>query len=166
MQEGTTHDLEWCRYAELSSYPVFCVLLFSWDCYFFLSLSVSLCLWSVCWHFPWQATGLFGISRDCIPTNVAAVIILVLVAHFPEEQQNCARCGSCALLPLGRQGGCVPTGGTPRGGWSSGIGACHSPWERRIFFPSSKRRAAGRVSLHRLFSSLGEQTALIAGPEI
>lgn len=69
-------------------------------------------------------------------------------------------------FPWIRQEGFVPAGGTPRGAWSSGIGACHSPWERRLFFPSSKRRAAGRVSLHRLFSSMGEHTALIAGPEI
>lgn len=129
----------------------FCVLSFSWDCYF--SLSCSLCLWSVFWHFPWQATVLFGISRECIPTNLAAEIILVLIVHFPEEQWNCARGGSCVLLPPGPAGRLCASWRDTKTGLKPWHWCLPQPLERGIPFPSSKQGAAGRVSAQALHQS-------------
>lgn len=113
------------------------------------SLSFCLCLWRVCWHFPWQAAGLFGTSRDCIPTTLAAVIILVPLhvsllssGAVPDVVHVLCSSGPSreAVCQLERH---------QEGAEAMALVPASAPGKGGIPFPSSMRGAQD-VSLHRL----------------
>lgn len=91
---------------------------------------LSLCLWSVCWHFPWQATAYLG-SPGTASVQIWLLWLFQCSSHISlRNSRTVPDVVHVLCFPWARQGGFVPAGGTPRKGWSNGIGACLSPWER------------------------------------